>query len=172
MFFLKKQNAPRAVDLFTAAIQSTEETSTTLRASRLALRAEAHLLAKDESAAKADLEEAVAILQREGQSMLAQGAQAAADEVLNPYFDRFQSTYRKLIDLYMKPNGFAAAFAYAELARAAEPLNLVGGQPTDVHELLEKLPPHTYVLEYCILDDKTYYWLIGTGRIWARRSVP
>ena len=172
VFFLKKQNAPRAVDLFTAAIQSTEETSTTLRASRLALRAEAHLLAKDESAAKADLEEAVAILQREGQSMLAQGAQAAADEVLNPYFDRFQSTYRKLIDLYMKPDGFAAAFAYAELARAAEPLNLVGGQPTNVRKLLEKLPPHTYVLEYCILDDKTYYWLIGNGRIWARRSVP
>lgn len=159
---LKDTAFSTAISEFSVALENTPEVFTTLRALLHAERAEAYERARNGDAALRDLEAAVALLQDEGTALLAQRKLSDPDETWRPYFDRFQDTYRALIRLRMDRGNVAEAFAYTEQARAAEPLNLVGRGPATILELQRKLPPNTYILEYCVVDDeRTYIWLIG-----------
>lgn len=172
---LKQGDAQSAIPQFTIALANTNKRFTTLQASQYAQRAEAYERAGQASAARADLTMAVSILQREAESQLAQrpaGLKETADEFWRTYFDRSQRVYRDLIRMHMDGSDSAAAFDYAEMARAAEPLSHVDGNHRSLREVLASLPPQTYILEYCVLDNESYYWLIGNGRYRVRHSVP
>lgn len=150
-----------AVAEFTRALENTSSGLTTFHASLFAQRAEANLRADHLDAALDDLQKALDVLHQEEQAILAKRTRGKAEEFWRPYFERFQDTYRVLIRLRMDNGEPDLAFAYAERARAAEPLNLVGRGPATVREIQQTLPPQTFILEYCVLDDRTYLWLIG-----------
>ncbi|MFL6246474.1 MAG: CHAT domain-containing protein [Thermoanaerobaculia bacterium] len=158
---LKDATFASAISEFSKALDKTPEVFTTLRALLRVERAEAYERAEQSDAALRDLEAATVILQGEGSALLAHRDATEAEKAWRPYFERFQDTYRALIRLLMQRSDVARAFAYAEQARAAEPLNLVGRGPATVLELQQKLPPNTYLLEYCVTDDETFIWLVG-----------
>jgi CHAT domain-containing protein/tetratricopeptide (TPR) repeat protein len=176
------KNPNRAVDSFTKALLETPADYRTYRASILTQRAEALLLARRTRAADDDLVQALRVL-REEESAILGHRQVGADELFwAPYFARFQETYRKLIGRLASEGEPARAFLYAERARSFEPLDLMLRHdfvPPEVHALMfdevpnepvarakiasiqKLLSPGTFVIEYCVLDNGTYAWILS-----------
>ena len=79
-------------------------------------------------------------------------------------------------DRILQPHDPDDAFAYAEEARAFEPLDLLLDSPgvpaafrqlTQEGETLsrasvqEHLPRGTFLIEFCVLDDRTFVWIVS-----------
>src|SRR5262249_4640463 len=141
-----------------------------------AQRSEAERTAMRNGEAEDDLTTALAELRKEEAAMLANSARGANEEIWQGYFSRFQDAYRRLIRQLVEENQQEKAFLYAEKARALEPLTLLlqpdmvpaafrglteRGEPLELGEIQKRLPRGTILLEYCVLDDRTFVWILS-----------
>lgn len=181
---LETTNRKRAIALLDEAIDHAAHTHySTLLASLLIQRADLYRLGGQRQRAVLDLERAIEALRDEEQATLTGGSIPQSERIWSAYFSRYQETYRQLIALLIEdttnPHADADAFAYAEKARAYEPLHRVlqrddvpadfrkrlrGDEPLGLSEAIHMLPPETFLLQYCVLDDRTFVWLLwNTG---------
>lgn len=176
---LEKTDRPRALALLTEAIEHASATHyLTLSASLLTQRADLHRINGQRSAAVSDLRRAIAALRQEERKMLSHHAENEIERIWSAYFARYQEAYRQLIALLVEDGADAEAFAYAEKARAYEPLHRVlqrddvpdafretirGGEPLALEDAKRMLPDGTFLLEYVVLEDRTFVWLIWNG---------
>jgi len=166
-----------AIVAFTAAIREIPaEELTTFRAELFAERAEAVRLAGGDPAD--DLESAWRELRKEETQMLAGRKRGQWEGVWSNYFSRFEETYIRLIRHHMGPakRDTARAFNYKERSLAVEPLNLImrngvappefrklvpDDQPMSLAAIQPLLPEGTFLLEYAVLEDRTYAWIVS-----------
>lgn len=149
-----------------------------LRATFLTQRAKAFRALGRPNEAESDLTDALLALHREETIQLAKRKSGKEEEIWSFYFDRFQDTYRQLIELLVAKGDHEKAFEYAERAKAFEPLDLVlklpyapprfreltqGQKPITLKNIQNTLPEDTYLLEYSVLGDSTIVWIIGHG---------
>lgn len=142
-------------------------------------RAEWYGLDGNRAAMAADLERAVTALRAQETAALQTKKKVATGLLWPAYFSRAQEAYRRLITLYVEGGGVAKAFGYAERARAYEPLHLVlgrddvppsfrelirDGEPLDLQQVEQILPPGTVLLQYAVLDARTCVWVVSKGR--------
>lgn len=164
-----------AIAAFTSALAVSEgDNFRTARARLFAQRAEAHRRAGNRENAEADLRAALAELHAEEAGILKKRRRGAGEELWSSYFSRFQETYRFLIRLLMDAHRTAEAFGYAERARAFEPLDLIlkleltprrfremAGRGAEVQAIQKYLPDDTFLIEYTLLEDRTYAWIVS-----------
>ena len=167
----------RAVVSLTEAIDAAKKPEfATFLAVLFAERAQAFDRLGNAAAAEADRRKALRQLHDEEARMLKSRKPGTADDLWNFYFARFEETYDLLIRQLIDQGRAEEAFSLAERARAFEPLDLVRKLPNvpatfrrlaaqpdnlDVAALRAVLPPGTFVIEYRVLDDKTYAWILG-----------
>jgi CHAT domain-containing protein len=128
--------------------------------------------------AEAALVQGIRDLQQDARILLDGRRRGQGEELWSGYFSRFQDAYRLLIQLLADAGRPAEAFAYAEKARAYEPLNLVlqlpnapaafsrlvaDGEPLRLEEVRRNLPRGTVLLEYSVLDDRVLIWAVWHG---------
>lgn len=159
-----------------------------LVASLLLQRANLHRLERNRAAALEDLRNAVSMLRREEEAMLNARARLEphSEKLWTAFFSRHQEAYRRLIRHLVEDGNDTEAFEYAEKARAFEPLHLIlqrkdlpsafrawnpDGQPFRLEQVKRLIPANTYLLQYCVLDDRTYVWIIGNGAS-QRKTLP
>ena len=174
---LARTDRAKAIEKLSEAIVAASSTYYhALTASLLLQRADLYLLENNRAASRADLREAVAVLRKDQQAILSGVRHVELGEALwSAHFSRSQKAYRQLIRYVIDDGGDAEAFAYAEEAHAFELLYRVlqrddvppsfaektaGNKPYGIDAIRQVLPPDTYVLEYVVLDDRTYVWLI------------
>jgi CHAT domain-containing protein len=149
----------------------------TFRAEMLIGRAEAHRRAGHRDTAEADLRAAIEELRAEEDGLLQRRQRGRNEEFWSAYFSRSQETYQRLIRQLAEDGRKREALEFAERARAYEPLYLVlqldtlatrafrrwthDGRSLTVAQLQEKLPAGTFLLEYSVLDDRTYVWIVS-----------
>ena len=138
----------------------------TYTASLLVERAEAWLLSGQRAAAETDLQSAIAEFRREERGMLQRRERGGDEPLWSPYFSRSRDAYSRLIRQLSEDGQNGSAFNYGEQGRAFELLNLVRtwtktSDPLDLPHVQAALPPGTFVVEYWVLGDRTYAWLIG-----------
>jgi CHAT domain-containing protein len=166
----------QAIRLLTEAIDLAATTHyLTLTASLLTQRADLYRLEGKRESAVGDLRRAVEALRHEEQLMLTADVASKSEMIWSAYFSRYQEAYRQLIGLLVEDGADVEAFRYAEKARAYEPLHRVlqrddvpqafrqtirGGEPLGLEEVKRALPSGTFVLQYTVLDDRTFVWLI------------
>jgi CHAT domain-containing protein len=180
----------RAASLLSDAIRVAAPEYTTYRAQLFAERAEALRRAGRGADAEADMAEALDQLHREEEGFLAERQHGSGDDLWNSYFSRFDKTYDLLIRQLVDEGHSDDAFRYAERVRAFEPLDLVRRLPMapaefralaaeadhlDIARLRRDLPPGTFLIEYRVLDDRTYAWIVSRDvfaaeRLTARRA--
>lgn len=173
---LLKSNPDGAVAAFTRALQLGNGESYTFQATLMARRAEAHQRAGRRQEAERDLRDSLRVLRTEESEQLKHRRRGDDDGIWSPYFQRFQSTYRQLIRQLVEQHRWEEAFAYAERARAFEPLDLVlklKSAPPELRRIAEMpekeqiaairalLPAGTFLIEFCVLDDRTYTWIVS-----------
>ncbi|HEY6141041.1 MAG TPA: CHAT domain-containing protein [Thermoanaerobaculia bacterium] len=166
----------RAVEAFSKALLLAPPNEfRTFRAVLYAQRAAAYDRLRRKEEAERDLRAALSELRAEETEILAHRVRGRDEQLWSPYFARFQETYGRLISLLAEQHRPEEAFGYAEKARAFEPLNLVlqlGALPAAFRKLAEhdtmrlsriqeKLPRATFLVEYCVLDDQTYAWIVS-----------
>ena len=165
----------QSVAAFTKALElSKGDEFTTQRAWLFAQRAEAQKRAGNMPEFESDLRDALKELHAEEARILAGRERGAGEAIWSSYFSRFQETYRLLIRQLTEQRRHAEAFAYAERARAFEPLDLIlrldvtprtfrdlARGSFDLTALQKKLPPGTFIIEYAVLDDRTYTWILS-----------
>ena len=166
----------RAVAMLTKAIDLASATEyTSFRSMLFAQRAEAYRRTGRLSEAEADMGEALKQLHAEEERLL-RDRRPGQDDLWNAYFSRFEETYDLLIRQLIEENRPEDAFRYADRARAFEPLDLVRKLPTapaafralaanpdtlDIARLRAYLPLDTYIIEYRVLEDQTYAWILS-----------
>lgn len=148
----------------------------TFRAALLAQRADAQRRAGRAADAESDLRAALAELRTEEKLVLAHREQGSGEDIWSSYFSRAQETYRLLIRQLVEEHRAEEAFLYAEKARAFEPLDLIRRldalppafrrlyderEALDLPRMRATLPPGTFVIEYCILEDRAYTWVLS-----------
>jgi len=169
---LMRTDVNRAADAFTTAITLSKDLEyPSFRAFLYAQRAEANRLAHKPAEFELDLRASLAELNAE-ETKLLENRKTDNDATLvwNGYFSRFQDTYRLLIRQLIETNRGGEAFAYADRARAYEPLNLAlkltptDASTVDIAGIRKYLPPGSFLIEYTILDDRTYAWVVSHDR--------
>jgi CHAT domain-containing protein len=150
---------------------------TTFRANVLVQRAMAQRKLTHDREADDDLHAALDELHAEEHRILENRDRGSDESSWEAYFSRFQDTYRLLIRQEVEEKQPDAAFATAERARAFEPLNLLlqtnvvpsafralsaQGEPLGLAEIQKSLPEGTFLLEYCLLEDRMYVWVISS----------
>lgn len=135
--------------------------------------------------AEGDLREAIGRLRKEESKNLEHRA-SGPDSIWKSYFERFQKAYDQLIRQLVTEGYTAEAFGYAELARAYEPLNLILRHldaPAELRDLAKTtgkalvpkiqalLPRGTFLVEYRVLDDETFAWIVSHDDIRFRRLL-
>jgi len=161
-----------AIKEFTTALTLSEDLEyRSFRASLYAQRAAAERAAGKPDDAEQDLRKALAELDAEESNLLANRREQDPERILwNEYFSRFQPTYHELIRYLIATNRTDEAFKYADRARAFEPLNLAlklapgHAAPVDMAQIQKLLPYGTFLIEYTVLDDVTFAWVITHDR--------
>lgn len=184
-----KHERAQAIEKLTEAINLASQTYyQSLTASLRLERADLYRLGGNLPAATQDLLKAIAILREEEKAALDPKTLRAAqsERLWSPFFARSLDAYRRLIRLYVEDGDDTEAFKYAERARAYEPLHQIlqrkdlpaefhdrihDDEPLGLEDVKEIVPAGTYLLEYSVLDDQTYVWIITHG-FSARRRLP
>lgn len=177
---LSQSNPDRAVAAFDEALQLAAGSEyRTFGAALLAQRAEAQRRAGRRAEAERDLRDALAELRKEEEQILEERRRGQHEDIWGRYFSRFQDAYHSLIRQLVDEGRHEEAFLYAERSRAFEPLDLIlelpfvpgafreltpGGDAIGVARIRESLPPGTSLIEYCVLDDRTYAWIVSRDR--------
>jgi CHAT domain-containing protein len=178
---LANTDRPKAIERLSEAIRLASATYyQTLTASLHLQRAELYRLDGNARAAAVDLERAIAMLRAEEKAALDHktAPTSLSERLWSSYFSRSQEAYRRLIRQRFESGADADAFEYAEKARAYEPLHLVlqrndlpaefrsrihDGEPLRLDDVKEIVPAGAFLLEYSVLEDRTYVWIIGRG---------
>jgi CHAT domain-containing protein/tetratricopeptide (TPR) repeat protein len=178
---LASTDRPKAIEKLSEAIRLASATYyQTLTASLRLQRAELYRLDGNRQAATVDLQGAIAMLRKEEKTALEHksGQPSRAERLWSAYFSRSQEAYRRLIRLRVEDGAAEEAFEYAEKARGYEPLHLVlqrndlpaefrdqihDGEPLPLDAIREMMPAGAFLLEYSVLDDRTYVWIVGKG---------
>jgi CHAT domain-containing protein len=162
---------------FTSAISAAAENEfLTFRARLFAQRAEAKQLAGySADQIKADLLQALHIIEQEERSVLDQRVLGSHERLWVSYFSRFQDTYQRLIELYIKTGEGQRAFEIAERARTIELKNLLSRFPTlesnpqrrsarhdELSRIQQDLQRNEFLLEYVVYDERTYCWIVSS----------
>lgn len=150
-----------------------------LLASLLLQRGELYRRERNRAAALRDLKDAVAFLREEQRAVLLgrTSLQGQEERLWSTYFSRSEEAYRQLIRQLVEDGAEGEAFDYAEKARAYEPLDLLlhrdapsafrkwvpDGEPLRLADVERALPLDTFLLQYCVLDDRTYVWIVCQG---------
>lgn len=175
-----KTDRRAAISLLTRAILDVRQTHyQSLSASLLLQRAQLHRLDSHRSAALQDVNEAVQMLRKEARDLFdTPNMPQRRDSLWDAYLSRRQVAYRQLVRLLIDEQDDSAAFNQAEESRASEPLyalqhrNLLPARfpshnteaaPLTLQSVEEALPERTFLLQYCVLDDRTYVWVIRHG---------
>jgi CHAT domain-containing protein len=176
---LMRSRPLEAILAFSKALDGTSPSFRTFHASLLAQRAEAEMHAGNDEEAERDLRQSLDVLRQEESAILATRRSGQGEDLWSSYFARFQHTYRVLIRLLVDEGRPAAAFSYAERARAFEVVDLVkrlspgpqihGLQATPdensarqmIAGIQASLPAGTFLIQYCVLEDRTYTWIIA-----------
>jgi CHAT domain-containing protein len=178
---IAKTDRPAAIRLLSRAIHDVQQTQyKSLRASLLLQRAELYRLDANRTAALQDVDEAILTLRTEARALLkASSAPKKRSDLWDAYLSRRQVAYRQLVRLLVEEDDDGAAFNQAEESRAYEPLYALRRRnvlpsafsaltkddaPLPLSTVEQVLPVHTYLLQYCVLDDRTYVWIIRHGR--------
>ena len=174
-----------AVQSFTSALEAaSQEEFLTFRARLLVQRAEAKQLARQSAdEIKQDLVAALHILAQEEQAVLDERDRGEHEELLGRYFSRFQDTYQRLIELYIRTGELAAAFEVAERARTIDLRNLLArvdprglsepaNAPAELPLIKQELRPNEFLLEYLVYDDQTYCWIVSSSHALAFITLP
>jgi CHAT domain-containing protein len=173
---LRNRDYAAAVAAFERAIEQTDpDKMRTARVRLYASRADAFRAMGNAAAAQRELRAALDELAAEETLVLGQRVKGKDEDVWPAYFDRFQETYGTLIRALVDGGRADEAFAYAERARAYEPLDLVlkedfvpesfrqlaaASHRLDTASVRAALPEGTTLIEYLVLDDRTYVWLL------------
>jgi len=185
--FLAGSDRKAAIAALTEAIELGDDTRyRELVASFLMQRADLHRLDGDHAAMTADLERVAALLREEEVAALTSGDEKEAELLWSAYFARGQDVYRRLIQRHVEDGSDAKAFDYAEKARAYEPLHLLlqrnalpdafrdlihEREPLVIQDVERILPPGTTLLQYAVLNDRTYVWIVTSAGT-ERRMLP
>jgi CHAT domain-containing protein len=176
---LMRSRPREAVLAFSKALEGTSPSFRTFHASLLAQRAEAEMRAGNDGGAERDLRQSLDVLRQEEAFILAKRQSGQGEDLWSSYFARFQDTYRVLIRHLVEEGRPAAALTYAERARAFEVLDLVKrlnaepqipvlqATPDEnsarqmIAQIQASLPAGTFLIQYCVLEDRTYTWIIA-----------
>lgn len=172
-------NPKAAVDKFTAAIALAPAQDSSHRAVLRYKRAIARRAAGDPEAEE-DILAALRILRTEAEALLKSSERGKFEDLWTDYFARFDAMQRDLIVSRINANDMDGAFVHAEQARAFEPMHLLlqtGPAPpgfvrietvSDLQRNRARLPEDTVVLQYLVLADKTYVWILTRNalRLW------
>ena len=162
-------NPARAIIAFTTALQSSRREPPTARAALYFQRAEAGLALGRDEEAENDFVAGLKVLRDEELGAVRTPQTVNAEEYWSGYFSRFQESIRRFIGYLVEHDRVSDAFAYAERARAFEPLSRLM-HPADIdaitpEQIQAELPADTIILEYCILADRTVVWTVSHDRI-------
>ncbi len=168
---LMQSNPPEAIAELTRAITLAEQQNSTYRANlhfkRGTARRKARLPGGDE-----DFAEAFRILREEAKHLLDSTKRGEYEQLSRPYFSRFQQLQHELIDSLVRAQDVEGAFVQTELARAFEPMQLLLQSESvprgfrriesvkDLRQQLANLPDDTVILQYAVLEKKTYVWVL------------
>ncbi|MBV9493531.1 MAG: CHAT domain-containing protein [Acidobacteria bacterium] len=166
----------KAIEALNEAIHLASTTHyQSLVASLLLRRGELYQAENDKARGLADLRSAITALHKEQKLVLGgRPTISGQDEAFwSAYFSRSQEAYRRVVRQLVADGKPDEAFDYAEEAHAAEPLDLVlqrnewmrRGKPLTLSEVQRELPAHTTLLQYMVLDDRAYVWVVrNAGR--------
>jgi len=170
---LLKTRPAEAQAAFTEAIELAKKEDSTYRATLYFQRATARRNAGDRHADD-DIVTAVAILRNEVRATLAKSPRAASEPLWTPYFSRFREKHDELIESRIEAGDVEGAFVQAELARAFEPMQILlqsrpDFRPIETKDDLQRarahLPEDTVILQYLVLPQQTYTWVVTRERI-------
>jgi CHAT domain-containing protein len=161
-----------AIKAFTEALRIEPNMPLTFRASVLTQRAQAHEKLDDRSAAERDFREALELVENEQRGILEPRNRGEDEKNLGPYFSRFKETNQRLIRLLVESGRAGEAFEQAEKVRAYEPLDLILKSPIapesfrkldrkNAAALRAALPAGTFLLQYAVLPEHTYVWIVS-----------
>ena len=157
----------------------------TYRASLHFLLARVHRSRRDPAGVEEALKAGLAELQAEEGRILAVRRPGEGEALWGSYFSRFGKPYQQLVRLLTEQGRHAEAFAYAERARAFEPLDLVlrlrsapeefvrlaaQRKPLGLADVRKNLPSGTFLLDYYLLDGdemdahQLVVWVVGRER--------
>lgn len=125
--------------------------------------------------AENDLRYAIHTLAGEEKALLGSRNQKERDKYWDAYFSRFSEAYDLLIRNLVEQGRTTEALQYAERARAAEAVDLIlksnkapatfrqlaANPPLDIAALQRQIPSGTYLVEYRVLDDVVYAWIVS-----------
>jgi CHAT domain-containing protein len=173
---LLKDHAADAVGAFTEAIELANVQDSTYRATLYFQRATARRNAGDRRAEE-DLAKALEILREEVRRNLAKLPKVASEPLWTPYFSRFREKHDELMESRINAGDVEGAFVHNELARAFEPMQILlqsrsvppGFRPiettTDLQRARANLPEDTVILQYLVLPEQTYTWVVTRERV-------
>ncbi|HEY0158221.1 MAG TPA: CHAT domain-containing protein [Thermoanaerobaculia bacterium] len=164
-----------AVRKFDEAIALAEAQDSTYRAVLHFKRAAARRRA-GQANADADVVTALRMLREEAKGLINSATRGTYEALWAPYFARFQEKHHDLVKNLLKYDDPEGAFVQAELARALEPMHLLVREQTvpgfrpietkvDLRWHLARLPEDTVILQYLVLPEMTYAWVLTRGRI-------
>jgi CHAT domain-containing protein len=170
---LVNTNPAEAVKAFTSAIDTAKKGNPTRLFLLHLKRSAAYRVAGDFAREQKDIATALAVLKNEQETLLGARKRGEFEEFSTPYFSRFQSHYHTQIEKQIARGEGEAALISAEQARAFEPMYLAlhsRTPPAGFHKIeslrtlkdaYASLPDDTFILEYLVLDNRTYAWLIS-----------
>lgn len=165
-----KGRLPEAVQHFTEAIERAPNEYASYRAHLYYKRGLARGTAPESND---DLATALALLRDEAIQLRNMTTRGHYEALWKPYFSRFQSLHHEMIERHVRQKDVQGAFLYAEQARGFEPLQLLlqtasmpsGFRRIDSMAALEQMraaiPEDTLILQYLVLEDKTYSWALS-----------
>ena len=167
---LSKSNPREAIKEFDEAIRLAEGQYSTYRAALYFKRAAVRRTDDD-------IATALEILRSEARKLVDPRNRGAYEELWTPYFSRFKEIRHQMIQGRIDAGDVEGAFLDAELARALEPMQLLlrsqsvppGFRPietkAELQRQLREIPEDTVILQYLVLPDRTYTWVLTRGDI-------
>lgn len=179
---LELQDRAAAIGWLSQAIRQAEQTHyRTLLASLLVQRAALQHKEGARAAELLDLQNALKLLNTEAEELRKSTPSAPVPldvQLWTAYFSRPQEAYRQLVRLLIESGDHASAFNRAEEARVYEPLHLAyqrvdlpspfndwlqTRKPFSLEAVQDVVPEGTFLLQFTVLDDKTYVWIVRRG---------
>ncbi|HYC60320.1 MAG TPA: CHAT domain-containing protein [Thermoanaerobaculia bacterium] len=164
-------DANGAAAAFSRSLDFATDDYRTFRASLFVQRAQANQRAGKRAEAERDLRLGLEELQKEETRILQGRTRGEHEELWSAYFARFRQPYELLVGTLIDDGRAAEAFSFAERARAFELMDLVRPYArdafpsvdgrVDLHRVQRELPAGTFLLEYMVLEDRTYTWVIS-----------
>jgi CHAT domain-containing protein len=159
----------------TKAIALARNEDSTYRAVLHIKRASAWRTAGHPDREQEDLDTALTIVRDEAKGLVDTTTRGDHEDLWTNYFLRFEEIHQQMVESRIAGGDHEGAFVYAELARALEPMQiLIKSAPpgfrrienkADLQAVLDQIPETTAILQYLVLKDKTYVWVLTRGKL-------